>query len=279
MTPTNAAAPHLTDPLDQGVHDLMRKTSERIIIPHFRKLGANEVIEKAADDFVTVADREAEVMLFEGLAKLLPDAALVGEESAYADPSLMDRLGDSLCWIVDPIDGTNNYTAGKTPFGILVALSQDGVAVSGWIYDVLTGRLCHAHRGRGAFVNGERMTARTTGEDPPVAGISMLFSDPAKRAAMQHAVAGNYTLVPIPRCAAEQYPHLALGVNDVAIFERTLPWDHAAGALFLNEAGGMVARHDGSPYRVDDNRKGLIGAASRALWEGLAERLAKAPAA
>jgi fructose-1,6-bisphosphatase/inositol monophosphatase family enzyme len=83
--------------------------------------------------------------------------------------------------------------------------------------------------------------------------------------------------VPIPRCAAEQYPRLVLGQNDVSIFERTLPWDHAAGILFLEEAGGKAARIDGSPYRVNDKRRGLIGAATPQLWDQLAERMTAIP--
>jgi len=91
---------------------------------------------------------------------------------------------------------------------------------------------------------------------------------------MRH-IAPHYRLVDIPRCAAEQYPRLVLGDNDVSVFERTLPWDHAAGVLFLNEAGGKAARPDGSAYRVDDyDRPGLLGAASPRLWDGLAERMA-----
>jgi fructose-1,6-bisphosphatase/inositol monophosphatase family enzyme len=67
-----------------------------------------------------------------------------------------------------------------------------------------------------------------------------------------------------------------LGVNDVSLFERTLPWDHAAGVLWLNEAGGRAARPDGSDYRVDEwERPGLIGAASPALWDELAARMEK----
>lgn len=263
------------DALDRAIHALMRAAAERAILPRFRALDESEIIAKAPDDVVTVADREAEAMLMEGLAKLIPEAALVGEESAYADPSLMDRLGDALCWIVDPLDGTNNFASGKPPFGILIALSQSGETISGWIYDVLSGRICHAHRGRGAFVNGERIAARTTGQEPPVAGISMLFMDEEKRAAMERTVAPFYTMADIPRCAAEQYPRLVLGTNDCAIFERTLPWDHAAGVLFVNEAGGKVARADGSEYRVDDDRKGMVGAASPALWDGLVEKLAR----
>jgi fructose-1,6-bisphosphatase/inositol monophosphatase family enzyme len=77
----------------------------------------------------------------------------------------------------------------------------------------------------------------------------VLFADPDRRAALQEHIAPHYTLVDIPRCAAEQYPRLALGVNDVSIFERTLAWDHAAGVLFLNEAGGKAARFDGALSR------------------------------
>jgi fructose-1,6-bisphosphatase/inositol monophosphatase family enzyme len=64
-------------------------------------------------------------------------------------------------------------------------------------------------------------------------------------------------------------------VNDVSIFERTLAWDHAAGVLFVNEAGGKAARPDGRPYRVDQvGQKGLIAASSAALFDAMAERLA-----
>ena len=210
----------------------------------------------------------------EGLARILPEAAIVGEEAAFADPSIMGRLGSDLCWIIDPLDGTNNFAHGRPPFGILVALAQGGETIGGWIYDVLSGRFCHARLGEGAYLNGERLIAQTSGENPAIAAISVLFADPARRAALMDHVAPHYRMVDIPRCAAEQYPRLATGVNDVSIFERTLAWDHAAGVLFLNEAGGKAARFDGTPYRVDEDRKGLIGAASPALWDELAARMA-----
>ena len=253
----------------------MREAMARAILPRYRALAAHEVTAKAADDVVTVADHDSEAILADRLARLLPEAALVGEEAAHADPAVLDRLGNGLCWIVDPLDGTNNFAAGKAPFGVLVALADAGETLGGWLLDGLTGRLCHALRGSGAFMNGQPVRARISGERPPVAAISLLFMDPAHRAAVQAHIAPHYRLVDIPRCAAEQYPRLALGQNDVSLFERTLPWDHAAGVLFLNEAGGMAARPDGSPYRVDDHtRPGLIGAASPALWAELAERLA-----
>jgi fructose-1,6-bisphosphatase/inositol monophosphatase family enzyme len=158
-------------------------------------------------------------------------------------------------------------------------MASGGEAHTGWLYDPLSDRLCIAHRGKGAFIGGERITARSTGEEPSIAAISLVFVDKDKRSALCEHIAPHYTLVDIPRCAAEQYPRLVLGVNDVSVFERTLAWDHAAGVLFVNEAGGKAARPDGTAYRVDEwARPGLVGAASPELWDALAERLAALPA-
>lgn len=268
----------ITDRLTAAIRTVMREAAQAAIMPRFQALAAHEIVSKAVDDVVTVADREAEAILAEGLARLLPEAAIVGEEAAHADPAVLDRLGDALCWIIDPLDGTNNFAAGKPPFGVLVALAQGGETIGGWIYDCLSGRFCHAARGQGAWIDGQRVHARTSGQEPPIAAISLIFADPARREALKSHIAPHYALVDIPRCAAEQYPRLVLGQNDVSLFERTLAWDHAAGVLFLNEAGGKAARPDGSPYRVDRHLEpGLIGAASPALWDELAERMNKLP--
>ena len=261
--------------LDASVLAVIKDAAARAVMPRYQQLEAHEVIDKSPGELVTVADREAEEILAEGLARILPEAAIVGEEACEANPALMDRLGDALCWIIDPIDGTSNFAAGKPPFGIMVALAEAGETIGGWIYDPLHGRFCTAHKGHGAFIDGSAVTARTSGQTPPIAAISLVFADPTRREALKTHIAPHYTLVDIPRCAAEQYPRIVLGQNDITIFERTLAWDHAAGVLFLNEAGGKVARPDGAPYRVDQHlRPSLIGAASPALWDELAERMA-----
>ena len=259
--------------LDNEIRDLLRFASERSMLPRFRNLEAGEIELKEKDDPVTIVDREVEAFLTDALTKLAPDVPVVGEEAAHADPSVLDHLS-SQCWIIDPLDGTKNFSEGKDPFGIIIALADAGETVAGWLYDPKADRLCHARKGEGAFVNGERVTAQTTGSDPAVAAISVIFLDEEKRAQVNERLAPHYTLAETPRCAAEQYPRLALGQNDVSFFERTLAWDHAAGVLWLNEAGGKVARPDGSPYRVDDwARKGMLGAASPALWDELAARM------
>ncbi|MGN6497875.1 MAG: inositol monophosphatase family protein [Tsuneonella sp.] len=253
--------------LDSAIAALVRKASAEIIMPRYRNLAAGEVFEKLPNELVTVADRESEALLSEGLARLDSSLAIVGEEAVPADPAVLDRLKGP-CWIIDPIDGTANFAAGRPHFGVLVARCEDRRAVSGWIYDCLTDRFCSAHRGQGAFLGGERVTARTSGKQPPVAAISKLYVTPDQARWMEANIEPEYELVEIPRCAAEQYPRLALGQNDVSSFNRIMPWDHAAGVLWLNEAGGRAARYDGSEYLVDDyETRGLLAASSPAIWD------------
>jgi fructose-1,6-bisphosphatase/inositol monophosphatase family enzyme len=255
---------------DAPVQALMRDVATRIVMPRFRQLDAAEIEEKAPDELVTIADRESEIALAEGLTRLLPDSRVIGEEACSVDASVLDGISEGAVWIVDPIDGTANFAAGETPFGIMVALIIDGVSEAAWLLDPVANRLCSAGRGQGAFVDGERVTARTSGEAIPVAGLSTRYLPPDMRDEIEQRAAGKLHCVGIPRCAAEQYPRVMLGTNDLALFWRTHVWDHAPGALILTEAGGKVARFDGTPYAVTQTGKGLLAAATPAMWDAAA---------
>jgi len=259
--------------LDAEIRDLMRFAARGSILPRFRALSDDEIEMKGEDDPVTIVDREVEAFLTEALTKLAPGVAVVGEEAVAEDKAVLDRLSEQ-CWIIDPLDGTSNFTEGKEPFGTIIALADGGKAVAGWLYDPIKDRFCHTKSSEGAFVDGEKITASTTGKDKPVAAISRIFLTEEQSAMVDAKIAPHYTLADIPRCAAEQYPRLALGQNDVSSFKRTLAWDHAAGVLWLNEAGGKAARLDGTEYRVDQhNLPGLVGASSPAIWDEFVARV------
>ncbi len=258
--------------LDDEMLVLLRFAAERLIMPRWRNLAVGDVSEKAKDDLVTVADREVEAFLAEALTRLAPGVPVVGEEAAHADPAVLDHLAGA-CWIVDPIDGTGNFAAGEGHFATMIALADGGETIAGWIYDPRRDRLCRARLGEGAFIDGELVKARASGAEPPRLAAMSKFMAPAQRSVFDREIAPHYSAVAAPGCAAEQYPLVALGEHDIAIYERTLAWDHAAGCLFLVEAGGRCARQDGSPYRVDSRRKGMIAAASAALWDGFVGRL------
>jgi fructose-1,6-bisphosphatase/inositol monophosphatase family enzyme len=257
----------MSETLIRPVADLMRQVAADVVMPRFRALAAHEMVEKTPGDFVTIADRESEARLGEGLAKILPEARMIGEEGVAADASLLDGIGEGLAWIVDPIDGTNNFAEGITPFALMIALIADGETQAGWILDPVSGRLLHALKGAGTFVDGERVMTKPTGSALPVAALATHYLPPDVRADFERRTPGRLTEVPVPRCAGEQYPRVILGQNDAALFWRAFPWDHAPGALMLTEAGGRIARYDGSPYRLSEPGFGLLAAATPALWD------------
>src|SRR3712207_104317 len=149
------------------VGELVREAAHTAVLPLFRRLGDDQVGEKAPGEVVTVADRRAEQIIAAGLVRLLPGSTVVGEEGVAADPAVLDRLrGSGAVWLVDPLDGTANFAAGRTPFAVMVALLRDGVPVAGWILDVVADRLAVAETGSGAYVDGTRVTARRDAPPP-----------------------------------------------------------------------------------------------------------------
>ena len=260
-------------PHHAAVDGLMRKIGRDVVMARFRNLDASDIEEKAADDYVTVADKLSEERLTEGLTAILPGSHVIGEEAVATDPTLLDGIRSGQAWIVDPIDGTGNYAAGRTPFAIMVALAEEGVVQAGWILDPVTRRMCHAALGEGAFIDNKRIMARETGAALPVAALATRYLPPDVREHVLARAAGHFTEVDVPNCAGEQYPRVVLGENDLALFWRSMPWDHAPGSLFVEEAGGKIVRLDGSPYRLGDDRTGLLSAASPRLWDEAAKLL------
>ncbi|WP_280433843.1 inositol monophosphatase family protein [Nocardia carnea] len=135
------------------VAQILVDAGEIAIRPRFRRLGAAQIQEKAPGDLVTVADREAEQLISRGLREVL-DIPVVGEESAAEDPSRLSALSARSCWVVDPIDGTSNFVAGRREYAVMVALLRNGAPVAGWILVPEAGQLYVAEHGSGAFRNG-----------------------------------------------------------------------------------------------------------------------------
>ena len=255
---------------------ILRQAAANAIMPRFRQLRRSDVTEKTPGEWVTVADRDSECILADGLAAILPAARVIGEEACAADASLLEGLEEGLVWLVDPLDGTANFASGHEPFGLIVALAYEGETLAGWLYDPLTDRLCFAARGQGAQVSiGTQTEPMKISADPekPIVTLATQFMPAALRDQVVAAAEEAFDVRPIPRCAAEHYPRLCFGENHVALFQRTLPWDHAAGALLLTEAGGHVARWDGAPYCFHDGGLGILAASTPRLWERAADVL------
>ncbi|WP_338240459.1 inositol monophosphatase family protein [Aurantiacibacter hainanensis] len=253
--------------LHDQVSQLMRQVADEVVLPNYRCLRQAQVYEKSPGEVVTSVDLESERRLAAGLRAALPSARVVGEEAAAADPSLLGGIGEGAVWLIDPLDGTRNYASGSGPFGMMVALVIGGITQMGWMLDPRGHRMSFAERGKGAWCGGLRVRCHRPMRARPVAALGTHFLSPARREQVHAAARPHFERVPVPMCAAESYPRLVLGRDDVLMFQRILPWDHAAGALFVTEAGGHVSHWDRSPYRVGGDGVGVIAAATHDLWD------------
>jgi fructose-1,6-bisphosphatase/inositol monophosphatase family enzyme len=257
------------DDLIDEVTSLVREVAQTIVLPRWRHLSDAEVQEKSPGDLVTVADQEAERALTAGLTALLPGSQVVGEEAVAADPGVLGRVGDDgAVWIVDPVDGTNNFAAGKTPFAVMVALLRDGEAAASWILDVVADRMTVAEAGSGTFIDGLRVKTRT--DDPGSAALtgslSRNYFPDDLRERIEGRIAGVGTVTGGHHCAGYEYPAIVTDEQQFATFWRILPWDHVPGSLIVREAGGTVLHLDGSPYTPADSERGLLVAANEDIW-------------
>jgi fructose-1,6-bisphosphatase/inositol monophosphatase family enzyme len=236
--------------LIDAVASLLRQAAAEAILPRFQRLDHVDIIEKAPGDLVTVADRHAEAIITPCLLKLLPGARVVGEEACAADPALLRDLDQGMVWLVDPIDGTINFAEGREPFSVMVALLKEGEPVLSWMLDPVGDELCLAERGSGAAVNGVRVFTAGDAVTRPLRGAVLNRFMPRNVGERVEASTTGIERLPGLLCAGAEYPAILRGERDFTIFWRSLPWDHAPGTLFLEEAGGVVRRPDGAPNQV-----------------------------
>jgi myo-inositol-1(or 4)-monophosphatase len=205
----------------------------------FGELEQLQVSVKGPANFVSAADHRAEQILYEELERARPGYGFLGEEGGRREGA--DKTNT---WIVDPLDGTTNFLHGIPHFGISVALERDGTIVAGVVYNPATEDLFVGERGKGAYLNDQRLrvSGRRQFGDAVVAcalphrgrGDLPLFRKELAR--VQEQVAGLRRF----GAAALDLAWVAAGKLD-AYWERSLsPWDMAAGILLVREAGGFV---------------------------------------
>ena len=257
----------------------MRATAAAEVLPRFGRLSAADISEKRPGETVTIADTAAEAMLGRLLADIAP-AQMVGEEGVESAPALLAKLGgtDPL-WIVDPVDGTDNFAKGDNRFGMIVAYAVEGETRAGWILDPVNDLVVWAAKGEGAWMNGQRIAATAP------APVAELAGTLGKRARAKLETRRSQGAKGLPM-TVERYGTIALEYLDLArgklAYMRCVghlkPWDHAAGVLIHAEAGGYSSLGDGEGvYRPAPPRKKdgtLILAPDRKSWESLSAAFA-----
>lgn len=267
----------MTSPIDiPALADLLRRAAKAEILPRFRRLGSADVrIKTEATDLVTEADEQAERMMKAELAVTAPNALFIGEESVAADPALLDKLADAeLSIIVDPVDGTFNFASGIPAFGVMAAVVYKGETIAGIIYDPMGDDWMMAEKGGGAWLRRPDGDAHRISVAAPVplaqmTGMASTGYFPIEERTTIMTNLARVRFAASYRCAAHEYRTFASGHVHYLMYNKLMPWDHLAGTLIVQEAGGYVARFDGSPYLPHHVEGGLLAAPDRDSWETL----------
>jgi myo-inositol-1(or 4)-monophosphatase len=209
-------------------------------------LSVLQVTKKQHNDFVTEVDQAAEAAIIDVLKKAYPDHAILAEESG-ASANLHDD--NENVWIIDPLDGTTNFIHGFPQYCISIALQQRGQITQAVVYDPTRNDLFTASKGAGAYLNEKRI--RVSKRDKiadALIGTGFPFRDMRgldEYMKMFRVMTENCAGLRRPGAAALDLAYVACGRLD-GFFEKGLkPWDIAAGALLITEAGGIVGTFEG----------------------------------
>ena len=225
---------------------LVRHVAQTEVMPRFLNTPASR---KVDGSMLSEADLAAQTALAAGLP-LIIDSPMMGEEMTLQEQiRLWNAHSESGLWVVDPIDGTNNFVNGLPHFAISVAYIQNGRAQLGVIYNPVSGECFYAERGNGSFLNGTRLPLRLVEKSlkESIAGVEIKYLRSGKLTSRMS------TLSPVGAsrsmgCSTMDWCYLACGRYDVYVHGGQKLWDYAAGALIFEEAGGCLDTLEGDAF-------------------------------
>jgi myo-inositol-1(or 4)-monophosphatase len=232
--------------LDTAIH--AAREAGAILLHHLGNLRHIEVKNDQQFNLVTEADKNAEIRIVETILAEFPDHAILGEEGgAHAGEAPYK-------WIIDPLDGTTNYTHAFPIFSVSIAVEHEGSIVAGVVYDPVRDEMFSAGRGKGSFLNGERIRVSTADRIEKamlVTGFPYNIRE-NPNFCYERFIAFLKEAQAIRRLgsAALDCAYVAAGRLD-GFWEVALqPWDKAAGELLIEEAGGRVSDFEGNKHDI-----------------------------
>ncbi|WP_106476843.1 inositol monophosphatase family protein [Phytohalomonas tamaricis] len=263
----------------QQLIDIVRRAAKAEILPRFRNLDADAIETKSGpDDLVTIADKGAEKIITAEVAKAFPNATIVGEEAVAEDASLLGNIaGAEMAVIIDPVDGTWNFARGLNQFGVILSVASQGETVFGLLYDPVVDDWIVARRGEGAYYGRpdgteRRLQVSDTTQMENMVGSTSIRLFPKPQQYQLAALFPEFNRIMSFGCACHEYRTMAFGHVDFMLTAKLMPWDHAAGVLIHQEAGGYAALLDGRAYSPAIHEGRMLAASSRENWEKLRDR-------
>jgi myo-inositol-1(or 4)-monophosphatase len=239
------------------------------IITRAALAGGVQVKSKRANDFVTEVDRSAEAAIIEIVQKSYPDHGILGEETGAIDGGKQEYR-----WIIDPLDGTTNFIHGFPQYCVSIGIEHRGALAHGVVYDPIRDELFTASKGNGAFLNDRRIrVSKCSRLGDALVGTGFPFKELTRvdlylkqlRQLMEKSSG-----VRRAGAAALDLAYVACGRLDGFWELGLLPWDMAAGALLIQEAGGLVGDLEGEQSFLES---GDVCAAAPKLFPALLQAL------
>jgi myo-inositol-1(or 4)-monophosphatase len=207
------------------------------------KINSDVIENKGVHDFVTYVDKTAEQKLIDGLLKIIPNSGFIAEENTA------DYKGEEYRWIVDPLDGTTNFIHGLTPFAISIALQKNEETIAGIVYEIGLDECFYAYKNSGAFLNGKQINvSKATKIKDSLIATGFPYYDYSRidnfMKSLTFFVKNSHGVRRLGS-AATDLVYVACGRLE-AFYEYSLsPWDVAAGAFIVQEAGGKICDFSG----------------------------------
>lgn len=235
--------------------NVIRKAGEMILKADISQ--ADVEVKSSPGDFITKYDVLVQDMLCDELARLLPEAQFIGEES-----KLTRKNNAGYCFIVDPIDGTANFAWDYHHSAISIALAGDNEMITGLVFNPYLNELFYAQTGQGAFLNGQpiRASQRRLKEGLVCFGTAPYYKDKAEATfKLARMLYENSLDVRRSGSAALDICYIACGRCELFYEMMLSPWDYAAASLIVREAGGMAATMEGEELQFSHKTSLLAG--------------------
>jgi myo-inositol-1(or 4)-monophosphatase len=234
--------------------------ASKIIIRDFGEIEKLQVSKKGPGDFVTKTDQKVEEIIIEELERARPGYNFLAEEGGTSKEKKSE-----FTWIIDPIDGTNNFLHGIPHFSISIGLEKSGEIIAGMIFDPIKNEMFYAEKGRGAYLNNSRIrvsSRNVIGDSIALTG-GPAFAEPNKEMFYNEYVAmcNHFNQVRKLGSAALDLAYIAAGRGEIFWHKNLQYWDIAAGLIIVREAGGAITDFKGKTFNLQN--KELLATNSR----------------
>lgn len=217
----------------------------KVVLRHYgKKFGVRK---KGVKDYVSEIDLKSEQAIFSVIRKAFPGHGFISEEAGEINGAAEEK------WVVDPIDGTNNFISGIDYFAVLLALQRGEDLVLGAVFDPVRDELFLAEKGNGAFLNGKRLHVKPCTLEESIVAVDFGHSHDIR---IFRKTAGIASSVGAIRSLGSTLSSCYIACNRLqgVLGWNMKPWDFAAPSVIIGEAGGKSFNHEGKPWRLNEKK-------------------------